>query len=92
MSLRMGGGPSRVLLPEGQQFRAQGQSGQLQRRVHDVWVKGFERGLALKFSQVGLCYFKDREHSIRIPRDHRNGVMSYSVLILTLSLYRYYVL
>ena len=55
-------------------------------------VKGFERGLAPKFSQVGLCYFKDREHSIRIPQDHRNGLMSYSVLIPTLSLYRYYVL
>lgn len=30
-------------------------------------VKGFERDLAPKFSHVGLCYFKDREHSIQIP-------------------------
>lgn len=47
-------------------------------------VKCFERGLAPKFSHVSLCYFKDREHSIRIPRDHSKGWMSYCVLILTL--------
>ena len=80
VSLGTGGRHSRVL-PEGQQYiRSSG----LQRRVHDVWCQGLRKGPCSKFSHVSLCYFKDREHSIRIPRDHSKGWMSYCVLILTL--------
>ena len=38
------GGHSRVLLPKGQLFGAQGQAGQLQRRVHDMWCQGLRKG------------------------------------------------